>query len=378
MELIERNRCAILDTKDIELLHSFKNFPVFMGCTDEPVENDVLMDMDWGISKSSGLIQLMKLVPESIVYQASHGSGSIGKTWASHHKEFADFIYEFNPDNILEIGGGHGLLAKNYKKKINWTILEPNPSPVGGTPAKYIKGFFDSNFKNDGNYHAFVHSHTFEHMYEPMKFMKAVSDFLQEGDYQFFSLPNFDIWLKKMSATCTCFEHTILLTEPYIDYVLTKNNFRILKKTYFQEHSIFYAVKKDSSIKEDDSKNIFKDNYIRNKECFSDYIMQWKNAVTNINKRLQTHKGKVFLFGAHIFSQLLINLGLDTKNILGILDNDVKKQGKRLYGTNLFVFSPKILGKEDNPAVIIKCGAYTEEIKNDILCNINEKVVFFE
>ena len=48
-------------------------------------------------------------------------------------------------------------------------------------------------------------------------------------------------------------------------------------------------------------------------------------------------------FGAHIFSQYLIMLGLSTKNIKYILDNNKDKQNKRLYGTDLIVKSPKSL-----------------------------------
>ena len=54
------------------------------------------------------------------------------------------------------------------------------------------------------------------------------------------------------------------------------------------------------------------------------------------------------------------------------------KQGKRLYGTPLKVRSPKCLENELNPYVIIKAGFYTNEIKEDILNNINKNTVFIE
>ena len=54
-----------------------------------------------------------------------------------------------------------------------------------------------------------------------------------------------------------------------------------------------------------------------------------------------------------------------------ILDNDTSKQSKRLYGTRLFVKSPKILAKENNPTVILKAGVYNSEIRKDILNNID-------
>jgi hypothetical protein len=86
----------------------------------------------------------------------------------------------------------------------------------------------------------------------------------------------------------------------------------------------------------------------------------------------------VYLFGAHVFAQYLIAFGLDTSLIVSLFDNDPKKLGKRLYGTNLRVQSPSVLREVKNPIVILKAGVYNEEIKADILCNINSSVVFFE
>jgi len=61
-----------------------------------------------------------------------------------------------------------------------------------------------------------------------------------------------------------------------------------------------------------------------------------------------------------------------------LLDNDPNKQGKRLYGTNLQVASPKILADVENPVIILKAGVYNDEIKKDIVENINKKTLFFE
>jgi hypothetical protein len=84
----------------------------------------------------------------------------------------------------------------------------------------------------------------------------------------------------------------------------------------------------------------------------------------------------VYLFGAHIFSQYLLKSGLNGSVIVNILDNDQKKQNKRLYGTNLTVESPEILRNVKNPVVILKAGFYNEEIKSDIINNINPKTTF--
>lgn len=76
-----------------------------------------------------------------------------------------------------------------------------------------------------------------------------------------------------------------------------------------------------------------------------------------------------------MFSQTLLNFGIDENLIVSILDNDTKKQGKRLYGTDLTIQSPEVLRDIDSPTVILRAGVYTEEIKDQIL-NINSTTRF--
>ena len=51
-ELINRNYDMAYENNDLELLYTYKKFPVFMGCTNIPIDNDQFHDMNWYISKS--------------------------------------------------------------------------------------------------------------------------------------------------------------------------------------------------------------------------------------------------------------------------------------------------------------------------------------
>ena len=84
----------------------------------------------------------------------------------------------------------------------------------------------------------------------------------------------------------------------------------------------------------------------------------------------------VYLFGAHVFSQYLISFGLDTSKIICLLDNDRRKIGKRLYGTDLISMHPSILTDIKEAIVILRAGTHNEEIKKDILENINSNIKF--
>ena len=63
---------------------------------------------------------------------------------------------------------------------------------------------------------------------------------------------------------------------------------------------------------------VIRDLYDKIFPCSKDYIKFLKKDVERINKKTKDLTG-VFLFGAHVFSQYLINLGLNTMNIINIL-----------------------------------------------------------
>ena len=83
--------------------------------------------------------------------------------------------------------------------------------------------------------------------------------------------------------------------------------------------------------------------------------------IENLNEKISKSVDPVFIFGAHVFTQYLLAFGLSISNVAGILDNDPLKQGKRLYGTKLNVFSPKKLAMYNSPKVILKTGIYNRK-----------------
>jgi len=377
MNKILRNTDVVLGNNNLEDLYTFKNFPVFMGCTTQDLSNDTLSDMSWKISKESGMIQLNPLLPLDVVYSSEHGSGTTGKAWDEHHEAFAQFVNKYNVKNVLEIGGLHGILAQKYfglKGEAKWTIIEPNPIVPKLVPVTVITGFFDNNFTSNEKFDAIVHSHLLEHVYNPDEFMNHQSSFMENGDLLLFTLPNMQVMLENNYTNCINFEHTMYLTEPYIEYFLSKHNFELIEKQYFKkDHSIFYCAKKVSNnIVTELPSNL----YELNKSTFQKYIKHHIDDINNINEIINKAGIPVYLFGAHVFSQYLISFGLDTSNIVYLLDNDIRKENKRLYGTSLISKSPKILKEIPHALVILRAGVYNEEVKNDILTNINSNIKF--
>lgn len=377
MNTIQRSGDVIFST-EMEDLGGLEKFPVYMGCVSHPQSEDIYADMLWHISPSNGLLQLKNLIPLEVLYPENHNA-AVGAIWMKHHQSFASFIREVDPSSVLEIGGAHGILSKLYHQTashVDWTILEPNPVPVQGVSARFIKGFFDDNFTLDKPVDAIVHSHVLEHIYDPKSFLKNTSKLLETGKYLIFSIPNMKEMLKRKYTNCINFEHSVFITEPYVDYLLNRYGFKVLKREYFMDdHSIYFACIRTDNISKSELPTGL---YEENKRVYLEYVSYHEKLIHDLNNKLAgLHSDqKIFLFGAHVFAQYLVAFGLNTCRIECLLDNDVNKQGKRLYGTNLHVASPTVLRDIESPVVILKAGAYNEEIKQDIIDNINKNTCF--
>lgn len=376
MIVIERNTDVVGQQQDLEHLFTLKNFPVFMGCVDQPRNEDLNNDMSFHISRSTGMVQLNPVLPLEVIYQSAHNPGTVGASWDEHHRSFAEFIYKYKPKKVFEIGGAHGKLSKYYDQLMpdnDWTIIEPNPVPVPDLRARMINGFYtkDTEIPNDLN--MLVHSHVLEHFLDPHEFFLAASK-LKLGTFMCFSVPALRRHLEQQFTNTINFEHTYLCTEEFIEWWLQCYGFDVIERQYYQtDHSIFYsAVKTTRLVNISEPPTI----YNENRNLINAYLDHHKNLISKINDQIKDADGPVFLFGAHVFSQFLIAFGLDTSNLGCILDNSEAKQNKRLYGTDLYVRSPKILVEFNNPIVILRTGVFDQEIKNDILTNINPNTRF--
>jgi hypothetical protein len=253
-------------------------------------------------------------------------------------------------------------------------MVEPNPIVKSDLPIKIIKSFFDENFTSEEKFEAVIHSHVLEHVYNPDEFMSHKSSFMNDGDLLIFSIPNMEVMLENNYTNCINFEHTVYFIEPYIEYFLNKYNFELVEKQYFKkDHSIFYCAKKTNNTL---TPKLPDGLYDKNKHVFQKYINNHIIEVQKINDIINNTDLPVYLFGAHIFSQYLIHFGLNTSKIIYLLDNDSRKENKRLYGTNLITKNPKILKDTPEALVILRAGVYNNEIKTDILNNINPNITF--
>lgn len=372
-----RKNDVVSGASDLEHLKTYYNVPVFQGCTDEDPSTDEFADLEFAISQGSGMIQLRQLLPLDKVYHKSHFSGTVGKLWSDHHSKFCDFVQKYSSKKILEIGGGHGTLSSHYLSKYpdaDWTIIDPLTTLPEGSKAKVINEFFSDKTVIDPDVDTITHSHFLEHVYEPSVFFDHLGT-LPVGTRMIFSVPYSEMHFGELNyASAITFEHTYMCSEPYIEYWLKKSGYALIEKQLFGEnHSIFFAALKIKTTSDVDmSVNRCPDKYSSNLESAAKYFYYYEILIWRLNDSL--HHRNYYMFGANPPTQFLISQGLCSRPRY-VLDNDVNKQGKRLYGTELEVKSPEILRDIDAPVVVLPPGPYSQEIISDIL-RINPTTLF--
>lgn len=374
---IIRNSSLTTSNNNLEHLYSLKKFPVFIGATNAPHTSDIKLNMDWDICTDSGCIQLREPVDPKLIYSSYH-SEALGETWRRHHNEFVNFVEKFVKSKVLEVGGSNGHIANMLLKKhneIEYTIVEPNPICKSNDKLTVLDDFFDHNFASDRacQYDLVLHSHTLEHAYDPIGFIKGISVCTMEGGYQVLSIPNLKRYMEKFYTNCLNFEHTYFLTQDLLISMMSAYNFVLIESKEFEEHSLFFTFQKSSGTKAIP----IPDNYREHKLLFKNYIKHHISEVERLNKIISNCNNQIFLFGAHVFSQYLINLGLKTDKISYIIDNSINKEGKRLYGTDIYIKLPNAIKNIESPIVILKAGQYQEEVKKQLM-TINKSTFIIE
>jgi len=370
-------------TKDetMEDIFILKKFPVSMSCVDlNFYENDYkYMDMIFQVCKKTGIIQIKEYPSFEDMYIVPHNM-SFGKIWDDLFKIMSEKVnnLKISNANILEIGGGSLLLASKIlenKDIIRYDVFEKNSSKfyTNDKRINLIKDFFTKDSKIDFLPDIIIHSHVLEHVCYPNEFINYISNILCENKYHCFIVPNLHETFKKKYTNSINFEHNVLIEESYIDVILNNNFFDIIEKEYYLDHSIIYITKKVSPKK----LLTFQNFYDKNKTLVFEFKEYYEKIILKLNEQINNFDGEIFLFGGHIFSQYLINFGLDIKKIRYILDNSKEKEDKKLYGTKLVIKNPLFLKNINNVAVIVKVASYQKEIEEQLL-HINDKVKIFK
>jgi predicted SAM-dependent methyltransferase len=346
--------------------------PIQLACIDRPRgESNTL---SFSQCEECNTIQLDDLVNLATLYSNSHNYTSVGNVWEKYFSLFIENIEKLVNDKIvLEIGCPSGKIATNLKNYNKWYIVEPNKNPnvIFNEKIIFMNNYFDNDFILQDKVDVIVHSHLFEHIYEPNNFLSKCYDILNDNGEMFFGVPNMQTFVD--TPICpfvgVFFEHTIFLNKENITYLLKRNNFEIIKIIDYVSHSTLYHCKKIYPSSQIPIETFSITNYY---DSFFDTLEYYKTFIQMCNDVIESTTKDVYIFAASYNTQLLLTIGLSSKKIKGILDNSKDKQGKYLYGYDLQIFNPSIISN-DNCIVILKNGYYSNEVFSQ-LKDINKNV----
>lgn len=374
------NYIDIIDKKSIiESRYTIKQVPLCCNCTNDRIENDINEDMIFGISKETGIIQIVEYPDNNYIYCNGAHNKAIGKIWEGLFIEICKTVNQYctgKINNICEIGGGSGKLLNILNKNLQirqYILYEPNIDNLEVYNYKnvnIIQKYFDNDTTID-DVNLIIHSHLLEHVDNQFEFLQNISKNMLDKTLHIFAIPNMHKQFEKKYSNVLFWKHKNFITEYFVDHLLNKSNIEIIEKKYYLDHSIIYITKKSPTLKKTNLVNQY-DIHDKLLNCYFEF---YPKLINYFNSQLLGKK--FYIFGAHIFTQILICFGLNVKNACFILDNDVSKVGKRLYGTTLHVKNPTFIKDEESPIVLLNASSYQEEIKTQLL-NINKTTVIIE
>jgi hypothetical protein len=371
---LTRKECVVCSHEKFNELETFHDFPVYMGTTKQEQEEDLFCDLIFMKCEHCGTVQLKNLIPLDILYANSHAN-VVGPTWKRHHHEFCKFVSKYTEGEVIEIGGSNLMVANELSKNNKITNIKVFDKKIhyekkeSSKILPFEEFFTPEHISVDTN--CVIHTHLIEHLYTPTKTLRDIGEKLQNGAYMMFAAPQIDNMLKSGFTNAMNFEHSYLLCDKKVRYMVEQAGFQVIEEKDFSEYAKFYICQKKQNAKQTVAMN-FDD-----EKTINQFIYNNKTEAVRIAKNLKNEKkDNSFIFGAHIFTQFLLKFGLKEDSFSAILDNDLKKVNNRLYGTKLLTETPKILKNYKEPIVVLKAAQYTEEIKKDILENINSKTRF--
>jgi hypothetical protein len=192
-------------------------------------------------------------------------------------------------------------------------------------------------------------------MYNPRKFL---SDLFKSGVQDIvISIPDMKSILEKKVLLLVNVEHTFYIDVSYCLALFLSEGYTLKRINSFEDHSIFF--------------HFFID---KKQDCsWNDLLTQGKKVVRYFlqieedYKRFEINE-PFYIAPAGYYGQMMYYLLEHVKDkVQGILDNDIQKQGLRLYGTDFLIEHPSKLEGKENVIIVLSESLYSEEIKQGFL-----------
>ncbi len=358
-----RLNCTICNNTNLQLIHRQENYPICISSSSQPSENDRFETLEYVGCEKCGCVQLKNLIDPQLLYAFSHNNTYETPTWRQHHDEFSQFILMNTEEaSLVEIGGASGYLGELLHKKskeLKYTIIDLANKPELKVRIDYIQANCeDYDFTQIPSSTPIILSHVFEHLYNPQKFLENLKK--AKTETLFISIPNMEICLSKKFLSFLHVEHTYYCSTEHIVAMLASAGFQCSKQYLFKEHSIFFEFKRSTSREIPE---------LPRADILLAQFQQYYSERESLFKLVHLENPTYIVPAGHYGQLIYFFLREQKDKILGFLDNDITKVGKRVYGTDKYVYSMSELKNKTNEriTVLLNAGPYINEIKSQLL-----------
>jgi len=356
---MERSSCIVCQRSNLNIIEEFTDYPISPNNTSDDSSFDKTSDFTILGCSDCGCAQLRTLLDLEIIYNSTYSMTTFSKFLLDHDTFFSKFILQ-NTDStdFIEVGAIQCQLLKKIseKRKVNYTILDLFPYANLPENVSFLQGNCETTeYPSDKT---LILSNVFEHLYNPHRFLAQV----QKNSVKeiFISIPDFDSQLRSKNVNLINRQHIFYCGINHINYLFSLYNYKC--EAYYNH---------------DNQSCMFK--YLYQPNYYTLNFPLLDNISTDISNMFSDYKSKIsqidfsksiFICPAGIYGQkLYLYLKENKKSVVGFLDNNPKKHGTRLYGTDKIVYSPSsLLSYNPESCLIILCESpYRSEIRQGLM-----------
>jgi hypothetical protein len=355
--MIHRNQCVLCLSNKLRDFYVLNNFPLLSSPTIQDISTDIYTNLVFNICNDCKCVQLVTLIEPSILYSFDNKS-TLTSLWRQHHSEFTSFIKKtIQLQTICEVGGGSNPLFPFFNlPNLDYSVLDLYECPFKIESIKYKIG----NCENFTDYteDSIILSHTFEHLYSPHDFLKSVS--VSSVKNIFISVPHFNLWLKdKLTVNLLFNQHTFYFESAQLEQLFSEYGFICKNTQHFTNHSLFYHFTKETHIP------------INIPPCNVEIDIYNHFNLKERNIRSFSLDKPFYIMPSFYIGQIIYYYLNNKENVMGFIDNDINKCGKRLYGTPLLTYAPSVVNETSADILLANTPYFNEMSKQLRLLNAN-------
>lgn len=325
MKLYLRNQCVLCDT-------SLTKFTSFLHPVYDCAEKNSAWTIQYGYCPHCFSVQLMTLADPLVLYDKNYFQPFQTHLWIQHNLSFIAFIVKHCPPQpILEIGSSSFCLGKHlihYYK--DYTVFDYTIEQAVQRPdVKYIEGNCE---EYDFTHECIIMSHVFEHLYEPKKFIQNC--LRNKVKSILISIPS----MEDKNQLHVSNQHTFLYNKQDIVYLFGLYQYKVKDFLDWNTESfpcLFYHFELDGP---QQVEQIIEPRHFYSMQYFKPFRVP----------------PNTFLTTANMFSVLIYPWIENKEDIIGVVDVNPKKHGKKFSYTSLIVKPFEELDRAGNTALVLR------------------------